>query len=226
MICITLTSLVIIIPTSPISPDYSSALFHQVTLQLSNKGLKIIQNVTGKRAHENYRVNHLIDTFWPETQPSTLAGEREALHPAPRNHMRSAGFEPERGRCVDDPAHLQPRHGLPRPRAQLPLRQSRNCSAIAGAAPGDKLYSWTSEQIVYRSWWIDRRTRRSSLRLSLGCRRKVSCSETHLLQAAQSSAPTADRSVAAPTRELARTRAASWIPARRSPQCKNVLLQC
>ena len=50
--------------------------------------------------------------------------------------MRSAGFEPERGRCVDDPAHLQPRHGLPRPRAQLPLRQPRNCSALAGAAAG------------------------------------------------------------------------------------------
>ena len=28
----------------------------KVTLQLSNKGLKIIQNVTGKRVHENYRV--------------------------------------------------------------------------------------------------------------------------------------------------------------------------
>ena len=28
----------------------------KVTLQLSNKGLKIIQNVAGKRAHENYRV--------------------------------------------------------------------------------------------------------------------------------------------------------------------------
>ena len=28
----------------------------KVTLQLSNKGLKIIQNVSGKRVHENYRV--------------------------------------------------------------------------------------------------------------------------------------------------------------------------
>ena len=31
-----------------------------MTLQLSNKGLKIIQNVTGKRIHENYRVGTLI----------------------------------------------------------------------------------------------------------------------------------------------------------------------
>ena len=70
---------------------------------------------------------------------STLAGEREALYPAPCDHMRSAGFEPERGRCVDDPLDLQPRHRLPRPRAQLPLRQSGNCSALAGAVAGDKL---------------------------------------------------------------------------------------
>ena len=29
----------------------------KVTLQLSHKGLKIVQNVPGKRAHETYRVN-------------------------------------------------------------------------------------------------------------------------------------------------------------------------
>lgn len=31
-----------------------------MTLQLSNKGLKIIQNVSGKRVHENYRVSKNI----------------------------------------------------------------------------------------------------------------------------------------------------------------------
>ena len=33
----------------------------KVTLQLSHKGLKIVQNVPGKRAHETYRVN--LSTF-------------------------------------------------------------------------------------------------------------------------------------------------------------------
>ena len=32
----------------------------KVTLQLSNKGLKIIQNVSGKRIHDTYRVSILI----------------------------------------------------------------------------------------------------------------------------------------------------------------------
>ena len=35
----------------------------KVTLQLSNKGLKIIQNVSGKRVHENYRVQDQFAIF-------------------------------------------------------------------------------------------------------------------------------------------------------------------
>jgi len=35
----------------------------KVTLQLSNKGLKIIQNVSGKRVHENYRVKDQFAIF-------------------------------------------------------------------------------------------------------------------------------------------------------------------
>jgi len=37
----------------------------KVTLQLSNKGLKIIQNVTGKRVHENYRCQENVKHFIP-----------------------------------------------------------------------------------------------------------------------------------------------------------------
>ena len=60
-----------------------------------------------------------------------------------------------------------------------------------------------------RCWSIGLRTRKSSLRLSLGCRRKVSSSATAPPQAAQSLDPMVGRLVAAQTRELARTRAAS-----------------
>merc|ERR1719422_2507115 len=37
----------------------------KVTLQLSNKGLKIIQNVSGKRVHENYRSEEAVKHFIP-----------------------------------------------------------------------------------------------------------------------------------------------------------------
>ena len=35
----------------------------KVTLQLSNKGMKIIQNMSGKRLQESYRVSWVISTF-------------------------------------------------------------------------------------------------------------------------------------------------------------------
>ena len=75
-----------------------------------------------------------------------------------------------------------------------------------------------------RCWSIGLRTRKSSLRLSLGCRRKVSSSATAPPQAAQSLDPMVGRLAAAQTRELARTRAASWTPARRLPQCRTTLV--
>ena len=98
-----------------------------MTLQLSNKGLKIIQNVAGKRAHENYRVIIFRDSFpqrWQFHEQVSVTGEREALHPSPRDHVRGAGFEPQRGRGVDDLVDLQPGHGVPSSCAQLSVRQS------------------------------------------------------------------------------------------------------
>ena len=41
----------------------------KVTLQLSNKGLKIIQNVSGKRLHDSYRVSHLMQSYYETIGP-------------------------------------------------------------------------------------------------------------------------------------------------------------
>ena len=49
----------------------------KVTLQLSNKGLKIIQNVSGKRLHDTYRVSplHYITIQYSTVQYSTVQGQ-------------------------------------------------------------------------------------------------------------------------------------------------------
>lgn len=48
----------------------------------------------------------------------SVPGECEALHPPPRHHL----LRQEQRRGLLHPPDLQPRHRLPRPRAQLQVR--------------------------------------------------------------------------------------------------------
>ena len=59
-------------------------------------------------------------------------GEREALHPPPRHHLRPPGGETKPGRGELHPPHLQPRHLVPGTRTQLQVRQCGDRQAAEG----------------------------------------------------------------------------------------------
>ena len=186
---------------------------------MSNKGLKIIQNVTGKRAHENYRVNHLLLARFDQ-RPNPPLLQENVKHFIPHHAITCAvqGSSPNEDvvstiLLIYNPATACPVH-VHSYRCDSP----ETAQLLQEQLQVEKLFFLVDK--LSRCWWIGRRTRKSSSRSSLGYRRRVSCSETHHRQAAQSSAPMVAPSVAALTLELARIRAASSTPARRSPPCK------
>ena len=178
---------------------------------MSNKGLKIIQNVSGKRAHENYRVinQNILESQFTKKYQTIL--QENVKHFIPHHAITCAvqGSSPNEDvvstiLLIYNPATACPVH----------VHSYRCDSPETAQLLQEQLQVGSSRAHVdvnksSRFWSIGLRTRKSSLRLSLGCRRKVSSSATAPPQAAQSLDPMVGRLVAAQTRELARTRAAS-----------------